>query len=75
MTTGHDTSAQWIRAKHAPRCCSECARTAAIFRAPRTMSEALTMALAMKLGTRAVIEQRFADMCSSGLLVLYPYDD
>jgi hypothetical protein len=39
------------------------------------MSEALTMALAMKLGTRAVIEQRFADMCSSGLLVLYPYDD
>jgi hypothetical protein len=66
---------QWIRAKHAPRCCSECARTAAIFVGPRTLQEALAIALDKKMGSRAVLEERFADMCASGLLVPYHYDD
>jgi hypothetical protein len=75
MMTQTSSGAQWIRAAHAPRCCSECARTAAIFTGPRTLTEALAIALTKKMGTRAVLEQRFTDMCASGLLVPYSYDD
>jgi hypothetical protein len=75
MTTPHDTAAQWIRATHAPRCCSDCARAAQIFREPRTLQSALAIALDKKLGARDVMQKRFADMCASGLLVPYRYDD
>jgi hypothetical protein len=69
------TQAQWIRARHAPRCCSDCGRLAALCEGPRTRIEALELAILKGLGTRAVLEKRFDDMCASGLLVPYSFDD
>lgn len=72
MTTA--THTLWVRAPHAPRCCSDCGRLAAMFHGPRSRAEALALAMLKGLGTRAVLEKRFDDMCASGLLVRYPGD-
>jgi hypothetical protein len=74
MTQVFDTL-QFIRATHAPRCCSDCARLAELFRRPCTRPDALALALEKKLGTREELEKRFDDMRASGLLVPYCFDE
>lgn len=59
----------WIRAKHAPRCCSQCGKLAALVQEPRTRAQVLALGIAKGLAVRAVLEKRFDDMCASGLLV------
>lgn len=65
----------WVAAKDSPRCCSDCGRMAQVFRSPMTLRQGLEKALALKMGERDVLQERIADMCASGLLVVFACDD
>ena len=66
---------KYIRAKHAPRCCTDCARMAAIFTLPRTIADGLALAIESGLGDEGELYARILDMRASGLLVRVTVND
>lgn len=74
MTTPREGRLLWTAAKHSPRCCSDCGRMARVFAEPCTLLQGLSLAIAKGYGERDVLQARIADMCASGLLVVFQGD-
>lgn len=58
-----------VKAPRTRACCSDCGRTAALFRTPTTLEFALLQGVAKRLGTERVLRQRIRDMLAGGLLL------
>lgn len=58
-----------VKARRTPACCSDCGRTAALFRRPTTLEFALAEGVSKRLGTERVLRQRVRDMLAAGLLL------
>lgn len=58
-----------VKAPHTRACCSDCGRTAALFRRPTTLEFALAEGTRKRLGTERVLRQRVRDMLAGGLLL------
>lgn len=58
-----------VKAPHTRACCSDCGRTAALFRRPTRLELALLEGVRKKLGTERVLRQRVRDMLAGGLLL------
>lgn len=58
-----------VKAPRTRACCSDCGRTAALFRRPTGLEFALIEGVKKRLGTEKVLRQRIRDMLASGLLL------
>lgn len=58
-----------IKAPRVRPCCSDCGRTAALFRRPTTLEFALMEGVRRRLGTEAALRRRVRDMLANGLLL------
>ena len=58
-----------VKAPRTRACCSDCGRTAALFRRPTSLEFAVLEGIRKKLGTEPVLRRRVRDMLASGLLL------
>lgn len=61
-----------VKAPRTRACCSDCGKTAALFRRPTTLEFALVEGVRKRLGTERVLRQRIRDMLASGHLLEVP---
>lgn len=61
-----------VKAPRTRACCSDCGRTAALFRRPTTLEYALAVGVEKRLGTEKILRQRIRDMLAGGLLLEVP---
>lgn len=58
-----------VKARHTRACCSDCGRTAALFRRPTSLEFAVLAGIEKRLGTEKVLRQRIRDMLAGGFLL------
>lgn len=58
-----------VKAPRTRACCSDCGRTAALFRRPTTLEFALIEGMRKKLASEPVLRRRVRDMLAAGLLL------
>lgn len=58
-----------VKAPRTRACCSDCGKTAALFRKPTELEVALREGVRKRLGTENRLRQRIRDMLASGMLL------